>query len=80
MDLYCQLVTESSDINWVIIQVELEYVFITVVFVISCVESGDSTDCIISSVTNTTLSLSLTYRQQINSTTFLYDTETGWSA
>ena len=49
MDLYCQLVTESSDINWVIIQVELQYGFITVVFVISCVETAHCLYHIISS-------------------------------
>ena len=75
MDLYCQLVTvspQSSDINWVIIQVELQYGFITVVFVISCVQTGEETqtgDCIIYHIIGNITTL------RLNSTTFLYYTE-----
>ena len=67
MDLCCQLVTESSDINWVIIQVELQYGFITVVFVISCVQTGEETqtgDCIIYHIIGNITTL------RLNSTTF----------
>ena len=59
---------ESSDINWVIIQVELQYGFITVVFVISCVETLSRLYHIISRYYNT-----LSYiDSRLNSTTFLY--------